>query len=259
MRNIGFIGFGNMAGAMAEGFIKSGGAEAAGIYAYAPHTDKLKKNCERLGINPVPSLKELVLACDVIFMACKPYQIGGVVEELGDLLCGKSVVSVAAGWDFGKYRAVLPDSAAVQCIMPNTPVAVSEGVFLIEESNDWDPDLRKELFDLLSGVGRVIELPDRLMNAGMAISGCGPAFMDMIIEALADAAVKNGIGRTQAYELVCRTMIGSAALQLATGAHPGQLKDNVCSPGGTTIKGVASLEESGIRSALIKAVDAVLV
>ena len=96
------------------------------------------------------------------------------------------------------------------------------------------------------------------MNAGMAISGCGPAFMDMIIEALADAAVKNGIGRAQAYELVCRTMIGSAALQLATGAHPGQLKDNVCSPGGTTIKGVASLEESGIRSALIKAVDAVL-
>ena len=100
-----------------------------------------------------------------------------------------------------------------------------------------------------------LELPTRLMNAGMAVSGCGPAFVDMIIEALADGAVKNGIQRKQAYELVCQTLIGSAKLQLETGIHPGELKDNVCSPGGVTIKGVAVLEEEGIRSALIKAID----
>ena len=142
--------------------------------------------------------------------------------------------------------------------MPNTPVAVSRGVLLVEEENDWQEEERRQLFDVLSSTGRVIELPDRLMTAAMAISGCGPAFMDMIIEALGDAAVKNGIQRKQAYELAAQTMAGSAQLMLDTGLHPGQLKDNVCSPGGTTIKGVASLEESGLRYAFIKAVDAIV-
>ena len=142
--------------------------------------------------------------------------------------------------------------------MPNTPVAVSRGVLLVEEENDWQEEERQKLFDILSSTGRVIEIPDRLMTAAMAISGCGPAFMDMIIEALGDAAVKNGIQRKQAYELAAQTMAGSAQLMLDTGLHPGQLKDNVCSPGGTTIKGVASLEESGLRYAFIKAVDAIV-
>ena len=104
----------------------------------------------------------------------------------------------------------------------------------------------------------VKELPSRLMDAAMAISGCGPAFMDMIIEALGDAGVKNGLQRKDAYELACFTMVGSARLKMETGLHPGELKDNVCSPAGSTIKGVASLEESGIRYAFIKAIDEVL-
>lgn len=258
MEKIGFIGMGNMAQAMVSGFKASGAAENARIYAFAPHQEKLKKNCERLGITPLGTVNELADSCDTIFMACKPYQIEGVLKQLGDGIKGKQIVSVAAGWNYDKYRQILPEETAVQCIMPNTPAAVSKGVFLIQEENDWDEEERRGLLSLLSHIGKVIELPDRLMNAGMAVSGCGPAFMDMVIEALGDAAVKNGIQRAQAYELVCQTMIGSAELMLATGIHPGQLKDNVCSPGGTTIKGVASLEESGIRSAFIKAVDAVV-
>ena len=204
------------------------------------------------------SLKEVSQKSDMIFMACKPYQIEDVLKELGDEICGKAVVSVAAGWNYQRYRSALPADARIQFIMPNTPAAVGEGVFLAEEENDLMEEERYFLFELLTAVGMVKELPSRLMDAAMAISGCGPAFMDMIIEALGDAGVKNGLQRKDAYELACFTMVGSARLKMETGLHPGELKDNVCSPAGTTIKGVASLEESGIRYAFIKAIDEVL-
>lgn len=204
------------------------------------------------------SLKEVSQKSDMIFMACKPYQIEDVLKELGDEICGKAVVSVAAGWNYQRYRSALPADARIQFIMPNTPAAVGEGVFLAEEENDLMEEERNFLFELLTAVGMVKELPSRLMDAAMAISGCGPAFMDMIIEALGDAGVKNGLQRKDAYELACFTMVGSARLKMETGLHPGELKDNVCSPAGTTIKGVASLEESGIRYAFIKAIDEVL-
>ena len=255
MKKIGFIGMGNMAQAMAEGFIKSGMVNSNDISGFAPNQEKLALNCQKLGINPCSSLESLIEKSDTLFMACKPYQIDDVLGKVKDKLNGKSILSVSAGWDFKRYKEVLHDGVRVQCIMPNTPVAVSKGVLLVEEENDWDDEERKQLFKLLDAVGKVVELPGRLMTAGMAISGCGPAFMDMVIEALGDAAVKNGIQRKQAYEIACQTMAGSAELMMATGMHPGQLKDNVCSPGGTTIKGVASLEESGIRYAFIKAVD----
>lgn len=257
MKKIGFIGMGNMAQALVKGFTASQKIVGESIYAFAPNQEKLAKNCGLLGINPCKTALDVTRECDVIFIACKPYQIDDLLKELGDALDGKSIVSVAAGWDFFRFREALPAGAKIQCIMPNTPVSVSEGILLVEEENDWNEEERKALIELLSAVGRVEILPNRLMEAGGAISGCGPAFMDMIIEAFADGVVKNGLQRKQAYDLVCQTMIGSARLVLESGLHPGQLKDNVCSPGGITIKGVASLEESGLRSALIKAIDAV--
>ena len=258
MEKLGFIGMGNMAQALVKGFVTSGKVKGEDIYAYAPNQEKLNKNCEALGIVACTSLEETVDACDTVFMACKPYQIEGVIGQLGDRLCGKSILSVAASWDFDRFKGVLPEGVKVQCIMPNTPVAVSEGVLLVAEENDWEKDDRVALLDLLGSVGQVVELPTRLMDAGMAISGCGPAFVDMIIEALADGGVKNGLQRAQAYKLVSQTLLGSAKLQLETGKHPGQLKDEVCSPGGWTIKGVASLEKSGIRTAFIEAIDSIL-
>ncbi len=258
MKKIGFIGFGNMGSAMAAGFIRSGAVSASDIYAFAPDQEKLSANCNAMGITPCTTSTELVQICDTVFLACKPYQIEEVIGELGDHLKGKNIVCIAAGWDFKRLKALLPEESGLQCIMPNTPVAVGQGVFLMAQSNDWESAERQELIALLDKTGSTIILPDRLMDAGMAVSGCGPAFIDMVIEAMADGAVKNGIPRPQAYKLVCATMLGSAALQMETGTHPGQLKDAVCSPGGTTIKGVASLEESGIRSAFIKAIDAVL-
>lgn len=258
MKNIGFIGMGNMAQDMVSGFIASGNVDGKSMYGFAPNQEKLAKNCKNLGINPCATVEVLVDTCETIFIACKPYQIDDIIAQLGEKLENKSLASVAAGWNFKRFREVLPEKAKIQCTMPNSPVSVSKGVILVEEDHDWDLEERKALLRLMESVGKVVELPDRLMKAGMAISGCGPAFMDMIIEALGDAAVKNGIQRKQAYELVCQTMIGSAELQLQTGIHPGQLKDNVCSPGGTSIKGVAALEEAGLRSAFIKAIDAVV-
>ena len=258
MRKLGFIGMGNMGQALAKGFVQSGKIAGENIYAYAPNLEKLDINCERLGIVACHTLESVAKECEIIVVACKPYQIEDVIGELDGKLEGKAILSVAASWDYERYRAVLPESVKVQCIMPNTPVAVSEGVLLVAEENDWDYQERQWMLDLLESVGKVVELPTRLMDAGMAISGCGPAFVDMIIEALADGGVKNGLQRKQAYELVCQTLIGSAKLQLDTGKHPGQLKDEVCSPGGWTIKGVVSLEKSGIRTAFIEAIDAIL-
>ena len=258
MKKLGFIGMGNMGKALAKGFISSGKINGEDIFAYAPNQEKLHENCKELGIVACANLKDVVCDGDIIVMACKPYQIDTVLAELGDYLCEKTILSVAASWDFDKYEKVLPSSTKVQCIMPNTPVAVSEGVLLVAEENSMDKYDREWILDLLGSCGRVVELPTRLMDAGMAISGCGPAFVDMIIEALADGGVKNGLQRKQAYELVCQTLIGSAKLQLESGKHPGQLKDEVCSPGGWTIKGVASLEKSGIRTAFNEAIDAIL-
>ncbi|MBQ4650642.1 MAG: pyrroline-5-carboxylate reductase [Firmicutes bacterium] len=258
MKNIGFIGMGNMAQALAKGFIGTGTVPAEYVFAYAPNQEKLAANAQKIGFTPCRSLRELAAVCDTLIMACKPYQIESVLGELGGAIIGKALISVAAGWDYDKYAEYLPEGVAVQYIMPNTPVAVSSGVILMEEKNSLIPEEREQLMYVLSSVGGCVELPSHLMNAGMAISGCGPAFFDMIIEALGDGGVKNGLPRDKAYHLAAATMAGTAILFLDSGMHPGQLKDQVCSPAGTTIRGVAALEEAGVRSAFIKAVDATM-
>ncbi len=258
MRNIGFVGMGNMARALAEGFVRSKKIEPSMIRAYAPHQDKLMKNCGDLGIVAVDNVKTLVQDSDMIFIACKPYQIESALKEVLDIIKGKAVVSVAAGWDFERYKRLLGDSVRVQFVMPNTPAMVGEGVFLFEETNSLTDEEQSDLRDLFSSIGIIEEMPSKLMGIGGAISGCGPAFVDVMIEAYADAAVKYGIPRETAYRLVSNTVLGSAKLQIGSGKHPGQLKDEVCSPGGTTIRGVEALEKNGFRSACMASIEAVM-
>ena len=257
MKKIGFIGMGNMAKAMAEGFLESGLVKGEEVFAYAPNQEKLHKNSGEIGFTPCRTMDELVEKSELLIVACKPYQVEDVFAPIKEKIEGKAVISVAAGWYFEEFKSLLGENVRVQVLMPNTPVAVRKGVLVLEEENDLLPDERKEITGLLEAVGTVVELPRRLFGVGSSVSGCGPAFMDMVIEAMADGAVKNGIPREKAYELICQMMIGSAELVLKSGVHPGKLKDNVCSPGGITIKGVAALEEAGIRSAFIKAVDAI--
>ncbi len=258
MESLGFIGMGNMAQALAQGFISSGALAGEHVFAYAPHQEKLHANAERIGFQAVASLTELAAAADTLVMACKPYQIESVLEELGDALSGKALVSIAAGWDFACYQDVLPSGVRFQFVMPNTPAMVGEGVLLFEEKTSLEKAERQELMDLFSTVGVVCEVPSRLMSAAGTVTGCGPAFVDLMIEAYADAAVKYGVPRAQAYALVAQMVKGSAALALETKEQPGVLKDAVCSPGGTTIRGVCSLEEDGFRAACIHSIDAIL-
>ena len=252
------MGMGNMAQAIASGWISQKLLAPDQVYAYAPHYDKLKKNAERIGFIPCADRKEMLETCDVILMACKPYQIEGILREIEGDLKGKTLLSVAAGWNYEKYSAYLDPSTRIQYIMPNTPAMVGEGVMLFEETNSLKEEEREEMIRLFQALGKVEIIPDHLMKIAMAITGCGPAFIDLIIEGLGDAGVKYGLPRDKAYAMISQMILGSAKLQLETGEHPGVLKDKVCSPAGTTIRGVDALEHMGIRAAMIDAIDAIM-
>ena len=253
MERLGFIGMGNMAQALCAGFVNSGKIAAESVYAYAPHYDKLVKNSEKYGFTPCKTLAELVDAVDTVIMACKPYQINDVLVEIGERLHGKALVSVAAGWDFKKYSEYFDSSVRVQFVMPNTPAMVGEGMTALcvnELVTEKETELAVKLCDTF---GKTEVIPEHLMDAVVGVSGSSPAYVFMFLEAMADAAVADGMPRAQAYKFAAQSVLGSAKLMLETGKHPGELKDMVCSPAGTTIQAVRVLEEKGLRSAVIEA------
>ena len=251
---IGFVGFGNMASAMADGWIAAGVA-ASDMCACAGRYDALVERCEARGM--VACHAEVVVASDIVVAAVKPYMIEKVFAPLKDALAKKVVLSVAWTWDSAKWEQVLPGVAHISTV-PNTPVSVGEGVIACEKASTLSDEQSAVVLDLLGKLGAVVELDTSLLFVGGTVGGCAPAFVAMAIEALGDAAVKHGIPRVDAYRIVSQMVLGTAKLQLATGQHPAAMKDAVCSPGGATIKGVVALEDAGMRSALVKAIDATL-
>ena len=249
---------GNMAGAMAQGLIASGAMDASHLYACARDWDKLCRNAQIIGFTPVRDAATLVEAVDTVIVAIKPYQIQAVLPPLAAALRSRVVLSVAADWDFARMETVLAPGTHHLYVMPNTPVSVREGVLMLEERHSLTEVEFAAVRTLLGNLGTVEILPTHLMGAGMTIAGCGPAFVAMMIEALGDAGVKYGLPRQTAYRLASQTLAGTGRLQLATGTHPGAMKDAVCSPAGSTIRGVAQLEKSGFRAAVLNAVDAIL-
>ncbi len=253
---------GNMAKAMAIGFVRAGKMAADDMGAFAPNQEKLAKNAAEIGFRPYADIESLIDDHEVILMACKPYQIESVLAQetpkgtVRDLLAGKVLLSVAITWDLAKYTPLVDSSTRVQYILPNTPAQVCEGVFIVEKDNTLTAEESAWLHDLLSACGTVVTMPGHLIGAGSAVSGCGPAFAAMMMEAMADAAVKHGVQRADAYKLVAQMVVGTGKLMLETGAHPGAMKDAVCSPAGTTIRGVIALEKAGMRAAFMDAVDA---
>ena len=253
---IGFLGFGNMASAIADGWLKAGTVPAERLYACAKRYDALCERTAARGMHACASAEELVRAVDVVVVAIKPYLIESVLPPLAASLSGKVVVSVAAGWASEDFERIIPGTHHIS-VMPNTPVAVCEGLVALEAAHTLAPGERALVQALFELLGTVVEVETRLMSVAGTIGGCTPAFIAMMIEALADAAVKYGIPRATAYQMVSQAVVGTGRLQLATGTHPGAMKDAVCSPGGTTIRGVAELERAGMRSAFIRAIDAI--
>ena len=226
---LGFIGFGNMAQAIAEGLLRSKALEPEQICACAKDWDKLCAATQPRGMRPCRDAREVAEA---------------------------AVVSVAAGWPFERYEALLPGTRHLST-MPNTPVRVCAGVFLLEEKHSLTPEEYVLVQELFGHLGLVQPVESRLLGIAGTLSGCGPAFVSMFIEALGDAGVKHGLPRAMAYRLAGQMVAGTGRMQVETGAHPGAMKDAVCSPGGTTIVGVAELERGGMRAAVINAVDAI--
>lgn len=253
---IGFIGFGNMASAMADGWIASGAVPAGNMCACAGRYEVLVARCESRGMRACESAREVIEASDVVVVAVKPYMIESVLAPLAGALAGKAILSVAAGWNCEAYEGVIPGAHHLSTV-PNTPVAINEGVIACEKTSTLTDEEHELVFGLLGLLGTPVEVETRLLSVAGTVGGCSPAFIAMVIEALADAAVKHGIPRATAYEMVSQMVAGTAKLQMATGMHPGAMKDAVCSPGGTTIKGVAELEAAGMRSAFIRAIDVI--
>ena len=196
---------GNMAQAIAQGFINSNKIQKENLFAFAPNQQKLNANAQKIGFTPCTTIFDLVKKSTIVIIACKPYQIESVLSQIHAELNAKAVISIAAGWTFSSFTKILGDSARIQCIMPNTPAMVKEGVLLFEKTNSLTQEELTFVKDLFSSLGIVEELPTELMGIGGAISGCGPAFMDLIMESYADAAVKYGISVVPRY--LCRKSV----------------------------------------------------
>lgn len=251
---IGFIGTGNMGGAILRGYVSSNPEFAKDVYAYDAYGPALDKVVEDTGVNKCASGNDVVKEVDLLLMAIKPNVFVKVFSALkDDLKKDQLIVSIVSGISIDEIEAIAGKDAKIVRVMPNTPAMVNEGMAsLSRNSNITDEDIA-EVAKIFNACGKCEELDEKLIPAVIAVSGSSPAYVYMFIEALADAAVKEGMPRDKAYKFAAQAVKGSAEMVLETGRHPGDLKDMVCSPGGNTIEAVRILEARGMRSAVIEA------
>jgi pyrroline-5-carboxylate reductase len=253
---IGFIGAGNMAEAIIGGIIKKGIFSPQDIMAFDIVKERLDTLSSRFGIRIAPSALDLVQGAESVILAVKPGSIHPVVSSLKGILASRLVISIAAGVTIGSLLEILGEKTRLIRVMPNTPALVLEGVSGLAASKACTPDDKARGLAVFSGIGLCIELEERLLDAVTGLSGSGPAFVFLFIEALSDGGVRAGLPRDVALKLAAATVRGAATMVLETGKHPGGLKDMVASPGGTTIEGLSVLEAKGFRSAVMDAVFA---
>lgn len=257
---LGFIGGGAMAGALLSGITGSGAVAARDMYVSDISRERLEQLKSSLNINITYDNKEVVRLADVIILAVKPGVVLSALQEAaGSLKPGQTIISIAAGVSLKSLEQAAGKEAAVVRVMPNTPALVGEGASAVcpgTKAGRKDVDRALAIFN---AVGRAVEVPESMMDAVTGLSGSGPAYMFIILEALADAGVRMGLPRNVASLLAAQTMLGAARMLLESGRHPGQLKDMVTTPGGTTIEGIYALESSGLRGALMEAVEAATV
>ena len=257
MAVLGFIGVGNMGGALARAAAKKASGPSLLLANRSP--EKAARLAAELG-GQVSDNAAIAAEADFIFLGVKPQMLPGVLEGLAPVLQARQspfvLVSMAAGTSIARVRQLAGGDYPVIRIMPNTPVSIGEGMILYACSKEVTQEEKNAFLEAMAAAGRFSPLEEKLIDAGSAVSGCGPAFVDLFIEALADGGVACGLPRAQALEFAAQRAAGSARLILEIGRHPGELKDAVWSPGGTTIQGVRTLEEEGFRAAVINAVIA---
>jgi pyrroline-5-carboxylate reductase len=255
-KRVAFLGAGNMGEALIKGLTQGGLVPAGSISAADPRAEHLGQIAKRYGIQAVADNAALVTGADVVILAVKPQIMAAVLKEVAPVVDdGKLLISIAAGVATKKLREHLGKAARLIRVMPNTPALVLEGITAIARAEGLKPGDLEAAQELFGAVGRVVVLDESAMDAVTGLSGSGPAYVAIGIEALADGGVKMGLDRATATLLAAQTVLGSARLILETGVHPAQLKDMVSSPGGTTIAGIAALEDGGFRRALIQAVE----
>lgn len=256
MAVVGFIGTGNMGSALARAAAKSGRAERLLLSNRTP--EKAERLAEELGGEAMDN-RAVAAQAEVLFLAVKPQFLSGMLDGVRDVLAARRdrfvVVSMVAGKDLEELNRLLGGAPVVR-IMPNIPVSVGGGVTLLTAADNVTGEEKNCVKELLGCSGLVAELSENLLDAASGVTGCGPAYAAMFIEALADGAVACGLPRRAALDYAAQMVIGTAKLLLETGEHPGALKDRVCSPAGSTIQGVRRLEEGAFRASVMDAVIA---
>ena len=254
---IGFIGAGNMGGALASAVCKATDAQNVML------ADKSREKAFELAKKLCCSFSDntsVVSSCDFIFLGVKPQMMGDMLAEIAPVLKARNndfvLITMAAGMKIEKITALLGFDCPVIRIMPTTAVEVGEGMVLYAVNEKVNEDAENAFLAFMSNAGKLDKIPETLIDAGSAVSGCGPAFVYMFIEALADGGVKCGLPRSTALKYAEQTLIGAAKLAMETGRHPEELKDAVCSPAGSTIEGCFALEKGSFRAATVDAVSA---
>ncbi|CAN5429276.1 pyrroline-5-carboxylate reductase [soil metagenome] len=253
---IGFIGAGNMAEALIRGLVKGNHLPPNHLLASGPRRERLDELQTKYAIETMTDNKALVERCDLVVLSVKPQILDKVLREIGDRLKnGTLVISIAAGVDTATIEEAVADGVRVVRAMPNTPALVGAGATAISAGKHASPEDLATARAMFDAVGITVELDESHLDAVTGLSGSGPAYIFLILEALADAGVKVGLARRNAQRLAAQTVMGSAKMLLDLDEHPGVLKDMVTSPGGTAIAGLHTLEEGGLRTTLINAVE----
>ena len=248
---IGIIGTGNMGSALMQAF--SLGRHTMRACNRSP--EKLRCVCAETGAEAVSCPEEAVKGADLVLLAVKPVGMPELLNQIRDALTPEQiVVSIAVGLTLESYALALGADRKIVRAMPNTPAAVREGLTAFAFGENVPEEDRQKVLELFSLAGRTAVLPERLMNAVSALTGSGPAYAYLFLEAMADGACRAGIPRDQGYQMAAQTLLGAAKMVLETGKHPAQLKDEVCSPGGTTIRAVAELEKGCLRGTVMEAI-----
>ena len=256
-KNIAFLGGGNMAEALIKGLIASSVAAPGRMSVSDISAERLDLLARTYGVSKSGSSRDAVAHAEVVLLCVKPQVMDWVLEEIAPAADRtKLIVSIAAGVTIGRIEKALAGGARVVRVMPNTPALVLEGAAALSSGSQATHDDMALVQQIFGAVGRAVVVDEKLMDAVTGLSGSGPAYVFTIIEALADAGVKQGIPRALALELAAQTVLGAARMVVETKEHPGKLRDMVTSPGGTTIAGLHELEKGKLRAVLMNAVEA---